>query len=302
MKNLLTAVLLLFIVNHLAAQQVPQVSQRMSDVASFNPAAYGAMNNNQIKLLHRSQWVGFEGAPKTQLLTFNTTPDAKNGIGLFAMNDVAGAIHRFSVGAGYSYSVGFSGFTLAFGTSGKLTQYYIDLSEENPEHQDDSYLQMQELKINWVPDVSFGMMAYNRNFFAGLSATQMVESRVHKENKTGAEVFGLYHITSGYNWKINTSILLQPAVLLTFSREEPFQTEINLKALIKKKFLTGIAYRSNDAAVVMIGMDINEKIFAAYSYDIVTSKIRTQNSGTHEIVLTFRLKNKTAYSSVNLLY
>lgn len=283
------------------AQQIIQLSQRMSDVALFNPAAYGAMNNNQVKLLHRSQWVGFEGAPQTQLLTYSATPGRQNGLGLYALNDVAGATHRFSAGAGYSHHIAMSRVTLALGVSARLSQYFIDRTKLQPADAGDVLLSDNDMRINWVPDATFGAMLYNRHFFAGISASQMVESRVQRLQKLSGHTVGMYHFTAGYNWRPSPFAVWQPAVLITYSRQQELQAELNLRSKIRDKFIGGLAYRTNDAVIVMAGIEFSPVIIV-YSYDILLSGIRNQSSGSHEIVLTYRLKTQKGAASVPLMY
>lgn len=51
------------------AQQDAQYTQYMYNTMSVNPAYAGSRGVLSITALHRSQWVGLEGAPSTQ--TFN---------------------------------------------------------------------------------------------------------------------------------------------------------------------------------------------------------------------------------------
>ena len=47
------------------AQQVPQFSQNMFNKLANNPAIAGNSESINATVLHRSQWVGFDGAPTT---------------------------------------------------------------------------------------------------------------------------------------------------------------------------------------------------------------------------------------------
>ncbi|MBQ4805838.1 type IX secretion system membrane protein PorP/SprF, partial [Aquimarina sp. MMG015] len=54
------------------AQQDAQYTQYMYNTISVNPAYAGSRGVMSIMGLHRSQWVGLDGAPRTQTLTLNT--------------------------------------------------------------------------------------------------------------------------------------------------------------------------------------------------------------------------------------
>ena len=57
-------------------------------------------------------------------------------------------------------------------------------------------------------------------------------------------------------------------------------------------FLLGASYRFKDAVVLVAGVRVKNRLKLAYSYDIVTSPLRTYNSGSHEIILSFIIPSK----------
>ena len=61
-------VLLVGFANGVWGQQDAQYTQYMYNTVSINPAYAGSRGHLSIAGLHRSQWVGLEGAPKTQTL------------------------------------------------------------------------------------------------------------------------------------------------------------------------------------------------------------------------------------------
>ncbi|MBQ4805840.1 type IX secretion system membrane protein PorP/SprF, partial [Aquimarina sp. MMG015] len=75
MNRLLTIFMLIacsLISNYAVAQQDAQYTQYMYNTISVNPAYAGSRGVMSIMGLHRSQWVGLDGAPRTQTLTLNT--------------------------------------------------------------------------------------------------------------------------------------------------------------------------------------------------------------------------------------
>jgi len=54
------------------AQQDAQFTQYVYNTISVNPAYAGSRGVFSITGLHRSQWVGLDGAPRTQTLSLNT--------------------------------------------------------------------------------------------------------------------------------------------------------------------------------------------------------------------------------------
>ncbi len=56
----------------LYAQQDAQYTQYMYNTVSVNPAYAGSRGHMSMAVLYRSQWVGLDGAPKTQTFNMHT--------------------------------------------------------------------------------------------------------------------------------------------------------------------------------------------------------------------------------------
>ena len=70
MKNNYLAILVLILLGTVSskAQQDPQYTQYMYNTQVVNPAYVGSKEALNFGLLGRTQWVNFEGAPKTEFL------------------------------------------------------------------------------------------------------------------------------------------------------------------------------------------------------------------------------------------
>ena len=88
------------------------LSQQWFSRINMNPAATGISNNVDVFLLNRQQWVGFENAPRTNVLNAHSYfNNIQSGLGLSLMLDKLGVSHQ-TVNAMFSYA------------------YHIDLSDE----------------------------------------------------------------------------------------------------------------------------------------------------------------------------
>ena len=74
-----------------SAQQEPVYTNFTQNTLNVNPAYAGSRDALTLTVLHRSQWVGVEGAPITQTLTLHTPLISERlGVGFSAMNDKIG--------------------------------------------------------------------------------------------------------------------------------------------------------------------------------------------------------------------
>jgi hypothetical protein len=53
----------------------------------------------------------------------------------------------------------------------------------------------------------------------------------------------------------------------------------------------GVGYRTGDAVNFMLKGNLN-KVYLGYSYDMAISKIRTFNTGSHEICIGYKIPKK----------
>ena len=275
------------------SQQYPQFSQRMLDEIVFNPAIIGTKPVDQIMLHHRSQWVGFDGAPMTQTLSYNGSLMDNMGLGGFLMNDITGPTRRLSFNLGYAYQLKFDKVNVSLGLLGTIVQYGIDGNKVTLHENLDPSIYEGYSDRTWKPDVSFGTYVYNDDFYAGIAIMQLFTARVHlfKDEPFSATIPLTQHfyLTSGYLFHLDEEFDLQPSILISGTVGSPMQIDFNMKVDYQKKIFGGLTYRYNDALVLLLGLKIKQRFTFAYSYDIVTSGLRKTNSGSHEIILSFDL-------------
>ena len=70
--KIITIAVLSLVMHTNYAQQDAQYTQYMYNTISVNPAYAGSRGVMSILGLHRSQWVGLDGAPRTQTLSVHT--------------------------------------------------------------------------------------------------------------------------------------------------------------------------------------------------------------------------------------
>ena len=123
-------------VSHLA-QQVVQYSNYLENSFYLNPAVSHHLNNS-LNILYRNQWVGFEGAPKTTFLSYQSClsklKDVKSysfsNVGGFIQNEKIGAFRSFKLNFSYSYSFLLnSKWRMSFGSFIGLKQLGLDVTE-----------------------------------------------------------------------------------------------------------------------------------------------------------------------------
>ena len=297
MKKLFLIYIILFLFYSAISQQLPQLSQYQLDDIIFNPAALGTKTSDRIVLHHRSQWLGFEGSPITQFISYNGSFNGDMGLGGYIMNDITGPTRRLSFNAGYAYNFGITRkMRLSLGLMATIMQYGIDGNKVTIHEADDPSIYQGYSDRSWKPDVSIGSYVYTQDFYAGLSVMQLFVSRVKLfKNEPFTAVVPLvphFYMTSGYAIHLNDETSVTPSIAMHGTMSSPLQFDVNVKGSYKDMVYGGLTYRYKDAIILMLGTVINEKFAISYSFDIVVSQLRKANSGSHEIVLGVYLKKK----------
>jgi len=272
------------------SQQLPHYSLYMYNDAVLNPAVCGTKSYNFLTLISRNQWAGFEGAPKTQLLTYQRSQTEKMGLGGTIFNDATGPISRTGAQLSYAYRIPVvKDYKLSFGLSGSIYQYIFD-NDKIILHDDIIDPSMPGgVEKTLVYDATFGTYFYNDKYYIGVSIPNLIQSKINLETVEDDvnKMVRHYFITSGYNYVINDDFAIEPSILLKGTGSSPLQLDINLRTIFRDYLWAGTSYRNKDALVLMFGVDYNNYSFG-YSFDKTLSDISTYETGSHGIMLGYK--------------
>lgn len=303
--------LLIFLINICYGQQRPQYTQYMVNNFLFNPAIAGINDNRVIKVGYRTQWEGFEGAPKTFFVSgyaplnkidedFGRRLRKKlnhHGIGGYVFSDVTGPTSRFGLYLAYAFHLSLTKKVKAsMGTFIGLLQNKIDVDKIVLADPNDNAI-LFGVQRKFLPDLSIGTWIYSDNVFFGFVVNQIIRSKFFLTEESEFSSFSAlrnhYFLHFGYNYKFNREWSLVPSVLFKLVNPTYSHFDVNIKLRYKQMAWAGVSYRQNDAVAAMIGFSDDKTGFNfSYSYDLTTSKIRFHSSGSHEIVLGINIAPK----------
>lgn len=302
MRNIkiITALLALASFTSAHAQQDPQYTNYMYNTVNINPAYAGSRGALSIFGLHRSQWVGLEGAPTTNSFSVNTPiADSKVGLGVSFVNDALGVMDENTISVDFSYTLDLNnrGSKLSFGMKGSanlLNVTYSDLNKYNP---NDPQL-LNDIQNEFTPNIGAGIYWHNEKSYVGFSVPGFLESTRYDNNIQSTMKQKMhYYLMAGHVFEINPMLKFKPAFLLKAVNGAPLQADVTANFLIHDKFTIGGAYRWDAAWSGLVGFQVTDGLFIGYSYDSDTKALRNYNNGSHEIFLRFELFNK--YRRVN---
>ncbi|MFE3849481.1 type IX secretion system membrane protein PorP/SprF [Flavobacterium sp. LB3P45] len=294
MKKKLFSFILMFTFIVSFAQQDAQFTQYMYNTININPAYAGSRGVLSIFALHRTQWVGLDGAPVTNAVSVNTPLNANNlGLGVTVVNDKIGPTHENTISADLSYTIPASEtFKLSFGIKATANLFDLDVTRLNPADDDPS---LHDYSNKFSPNIGAGVYLHSDKAYVGFSIPNFIESKRYDDNEVAIFKEKInYYLIAGYVFDLNSDIKFKPAVLTKMVEGAPLQADVSANFMFSDKFVVGVAYRWSAALSAMVGFQVSEGLYIGYGYDHETTNLNRYNSGSHEIFLRYELfKNNT---------
>lgn len=312
------------------AQQLPHYTQYVLNNYILNPALAGIENYTDLRLSHRHQWSGVEGAPVTTYFTAHTplkkddygrttatgyapsngsvlgdpyfrtyeAAPAHAGIGLTVLNDRTGPLNRFSAFGSFAYHVPLGPrLSLAMGVSAGVSQLSLRAGELNfGDGMVDPAVNSKGTINRLKPDVNAGLWLYGQHFFVGASVQQLVPSKIAWADNNVVPMEGKVvphtFVTAGYRFWLGEQFSLLPSVMVRYVSPMPIGFDINTKLQYRQLAWVGATYRYDEGYAGMVGLHVAKGIIAGYSYDYTISKLNTVSRGSHELMFGFILGNQ----------
>lgn len=280
------------------AQQDPQFTQYFDNLQNVNPAYTATGDVLTVKALHREQWAGFAGRPRSTSLTLQSPTKYESvHIGATVMNDVIGPIHDVNAAIDFAYRVRFQGarqLILGLKMGGGLMNVSTSTLQTTTE-QDPGLMQMtnNELRGN----IGFGAMYTSNNWMAGFSMPRLLEQSYrafypdaqHQRHFyfLGGKVFDLARL-----WKLRS----MGQVRLTTGA--PMGLDVSSTLIFDNRLYFGAMYRLDAAFGAFVQMNVHPDIRVGLGTEFGTQDIRSHNFGTFELMLTYECpKNKSVRRS-----
>ena len=275
------------------AQQRPAYSQYMFNGLALNPAYAGSQKQFNAMAVIRSQWVNFEGAPKTQLLSVHAPVDRKNiGLGMLISHEKIGVHTDWSAYASYAYQIKFKrAGMLSLGLQGGINYRQSDFMKLTVQTGADPLIGYYR---KTTPNFGTGAFYSTRTAYAGISSPFLVENKTFNVQDDGTVTENrearYYYLTAGKVIELGSKIQTMPSVLLRLQDNMPVGYDLSVNFYYNEVLGTGISYRNGDSIIGMFQLILNENFSFGYAYDYTLSSLRNHTQGSHEILLNYRIR------------
>ncbi len=273
------------------AQHTPITSQYLFNGLLINPAYAGSRDALTANLTHRQQWVGFDGAPVTQVLSVHTPiKGRKIGLGLMLLNDRIGVSRSTGIMTNYAYRMQFPKGKLALGLGAGFSSSRSAWQDVAIQQQSDVAFQPME-RAMLRPNFSTGAFYYNKRSFIGLSIPFLLRQR-HTQPSEGTSTYTRLvnmqpMLFAGRIYDLNRDLKLKPTGLLRYTGSGGPQGDVSANLIIKEMVWVGASYRSNDSFVGMLEVLPTAQWRIGYSYDMGMNSMRRYHAGSHELMVQY---------------
>ena len=300
MKHFLITVVVIMAWSSAFAQQEAMYTHYMYNTLAVNPAYAGTRDALTVTALHRSQWVGFAGAPVTQTLTMHTPlRNKKIGIGVSIINDVIGPDRNTGFTVDYSYKLRINKEAqLALGLKAGLSLLKSNLASLDIDDANDPVFN-NDITSKLLPNFGFGAYYYTDRYYLGLSVPRLLENNYDNNTIEGsADLISQgkhYYLIAGANFDLTDEIQFRPTSLVKMSSTAPIEVDITAMFIYDNMFSLGIMGRSGDAVGILAGVMVLEQLEVGYSFDwSFANSTKVYNSGSHEIFVRYDFIYKNA--------
>ena len=307
------------------AQQESQFSNAFNNPYLFNPAAGGMTSVMQFEFTSRSQWMGYNGGPRTFVATGNspikigsskqavssfnegdetffknpekTTGSVKHIVGGKMSHEGIGPFVRTAVNGSYSIHVPFSktvnvGLGIGIGWSNfGILQDRVILYESD----DNTYEQfIGNSSSQNILDANAGLVFYNKSFVGGFSTSQVLNNNlVFDGTETESNLTRHFYFHGAYDFEASSTFDVSPIAMIKLTQNSPFSGDFGLRFRYNKASWLTLQYRTGNSMVFQVGSNLIKNLYVSYAYEHGFGPIRTTSNATHEIQLGMYLgKNR----------
>jgi type IX secretion system PorP/SprF family membrane protein len=301
MRKILTVIALLVCATLTKAQQDAHYTQFMYNNIINNPGFAGSRRVPTLTATYRNQWMGYEGNPKSYLLSFDAPINSgRLATGVVLANQSEGITHRQFGNLVLSYAaVKTEKATFRIGLNMSLRQYQYNLQDPNVyvQERQDASLTPDNPKLTNA-NVGVGFYFDTEKFYAGISIPNLNKNAIALGANPSTELVGrenrhIYVMAGGLFPLGSENLVFKPSLMYKYVANAPFSLDLNTSVMVQKRFTAGVSYRIGESnkfgdSVDFLGfVQANDKLGIGFSYDYTLSEIKNYSNGTIEAVIRY---------------
>ena len=285
-KSILIWICFVCLAQGFLAQQDAQFTQYFDNTLFVNPAYAGSRGMLNVTSIHREQWVGFTGRPRSTTLSIHSPLKYQSiGLGLTLVADEAGPVKQNMAYADFSYTLKFKNKSkLVFGLKGGINAITIGKTDLDIISENDPKL-LLNIRNNINPNFGTGIYYHTPKFFVGLSSPKILEQS-YDNSATNMERRHFFFISGGV-FNVNKEWKLRPTVQAKYVIGAPISVDMSVAGIYNEKVWLGAMYRLDAAFGAFVQFQISNQFKVGLASEFGTQAIRSYNYGTFEVMASY---------------
>ena len=293
-KRFIHTILMLGIATTAFSQLQPLLDQDHLNGLAINPAYAGSQGALNVGVYSRIQWVGFEGAPRTNTLAIHSPlRNKKVNLGLIVMSDRLGSKTETGFMLNYAYRIELGRGKWSLGLAAGLASLSTDLNSVRFTDPGDRLLQDPAIRA-LLPEFSIGSYYYTERYYVGFSMPLFLSHYANEGNGSYKLNFNLvaanYMLTAGYLFTLSDGVKLLPSFLLKTNPANNTQLDIHCNVILREKLWFGTSIRTSGSLSALLQMQVNQQLRIGYSYAYELSELSSYQHGSHEIMIQYNFR------------
>ena len=282
------------------AQQESQYTSFMYNELYYNPASAGSRGAPSVMGIYRQQWAGFEGAPVSQIVSFNSplVSDAI-GFGFQLAHSRRALLDNVYASMAYNYKLKLSErHALRLGLNGSLQRWAVDFTDPSVRvlSEQDTSIDPANTFSTWEGNVGFGAYLELGDYFTGgVGVPNIYRSRIGVDDgkgDAGALATPHVYVTASGLIDLSEQIAFKPSTLLTVVQGAPVDFNVNLGLVYAQRIMGGLGYRAGgdgggESASLLLFVQATEQLGLGGAYDFGLSELSRQTNGSIEVLARF---------------
>jgi type IX secretion system PorP/SprF family membrane protein len=292
-KFLYTIIAFAFVSNIANAQQLPLSNLYNQNRMMLNPANTGDLGYFHGQIHHRSQWLGIQGAPTSQVANMSSPITDKIAVGGILINQQAGLMRKTSFNGTYAYSLKIDDLQgITFGLATGFYQTSLDLGKALVDDPSEYGMMAGEVNASSF-NVDFGVRYQYDKLQVGLAVPQLLQnraSRIHIEDSPFNQFRTHINGYASYEFEVS-DFVITPMAITRIIPNASYVVEGFANVKWNDIIWLGLGYRTNANYIVSVGTWLTKNVAVNYAYDFSTNIMGTQSFGSHEIAIGFHLND-----------
>jgi len=291
MRNLTLILSLLLLSVAGVAQQQTQSSFNYLNGYNLNKSFAGKDTCSRIFFQHKNQWVGVDDAPSNTSLQAHTQLPKQFGIGIGINRWAAGLLSQFDASVAVAKHITIKNKVIVSPSINLGYARYSLNADDAIAFDSDTYLNQNRTSSNsFYADL--GLLVRYDNLEAGVSIPKLITSDPEfdvADVDPTLSVENYFKAHAAYDFEVKDVWNIKPMLIYRTIPQNGQMLDIMAEAKYNNKIGVALGYRTNSGLLASANYEIKDMFTIGYAYDVGGQRLAGIGSGSHEVLVGFKL-------------